>query len=355
MLSRVADSISWMARYVERAENCSRLLLSTQDLLLDAGADGADESQFWGPILATTGDEEIFNSMYPKIRGRFVAEFLTLREDNPNSILSCVRAARENARTVRDQISDELWESVNSLRIFAHSSQASLLDMAQGPVFHEQVLKTSSMFQGIAATTIPRGEAWYFLRLGTCLERADKMSRLLDTCATLPLAMPPHPRARPLRWAALLRSCSAWHAFQAQSSRLDPALIVQYLLLDPTFPRSVACSVNELHQTLLILCGSHPKGDVALPVRLAGRLQSDLAYTPVEEIIAAGLHEFIDDLQKRLNDIGDAIFKAFVLYADLIPVAQSQEASGWAPSMGAWHGGSETEIAVQQQQQQQQQ
>ncbi len=342
-----------MARYVERAENCSRLLLSTQDLLLDAGADGADESQFWGPILATTGDDELFLKMYPRITGRAVAEFLTLREDNPNSILSCVRAARENARTVRDQISDELWESVNSLRLYAHSPAAVMLDPTQSAHFHEEVLKASSLFQGIAASTIPRGEAWYFLRLGTCLERADKMSRLLDTCASLPLAMPPHYLARPLRWAALLRSCSAWHAFQAQSSRLDPVLIVQYLLLDPTFPRSVACAVNEVHDTLKLLCGSAAKGDLALPLRLAGRLQADLAYTPVEEIIESGLHDFIDDLQSRLNEIGTAIFHAFVLYADLVPLATA--AGRNRLHVGAWHGSAEEAAEIVQQQQQQQQ
>jgi uncharacterized alpha-E superfamily protein len=342
-----------MARYVERAENCSRLLLSTQDLLLDAGAEGADESQFWGPILETTGDEELFNKLYPRVIGRNVAEFLTLREENPNSILSCVRAARENARMVRDQISDELWESINSLRIFAHSQEASL-DLAQSPVFHEQVLKTSAMFQGIAATTIPRGEAWNFLRLGTCLERADKMSRLIDTCSNLPLAGPPDPRSRPLRWAALLRSCSAWHAFQAESSRLDPTLIIEYLLLDPTFPRSVACSVNELHQTLIILCGPHPRGDLAQPLRLAGRLQADLAYTSVEEIINAGLHEYIDDLQSRLNKIGDAIFHAFVLYADPVPAAEPPPVIIRVPQTGAWHHRDDAELLIQQQQQQQQ-
>lgn len=338
-----------MARYVERAENCSRLLLSTQDLLLDSGT--GDEAQFWGPILAATGDEKAFAALYPQVTGAAVTEFLALHEGNPNSIVNCLRAARENARTVRDQISDELWESLNSLRLFANSRESLGLPLTQSASFHERVLKGSAMFQGIAASTIPRGEAWYFLRLGTCLERADKMSRLLDTCSALPLEIPPHPKARPLRWAALLRSCSAWHAFQAYSSRLEPVRIIQYLLLDPTFPRSVACAVNEVHETLLKLCGFRPEGDLAVPVRLAGRLQADLAYTPIEEIIGSGLHDFIDELQTRLNQIGDAIFHAFVLYADLLPVATSDPA--WQPRSGAWHSGDAHTITVQQQQQQQ--
>ena len=104
MLSRVADSIYWMARYMERAENLARLLLSTQDLLLDAGAEAADESQFWGPILMTTGDEEAYYAVHPVIDGDTAAHFLALSQKNGNSVLNCVRAARENARTIRDQL-----------------------------------------------------------------------------------------------------------------------------------------------------------------------------------------------------------------------------------------------------------
>ncbi|NJM39025.1 MAG: alpha-E domain-containing protein [Akkermansiaceae bacterium] len=352
MLSRVADSIFWMARYVERAENCSRLLLSTQDLLLDAGAERANESQFWQPILATTGDESVFHGLFPEITGKAVASFLTLSEENPNSILSCIRAARENARTVRDQISDELWESVNSLKIYAQNSEAASVDLAQSAAFHEQVISTSNLFQGVAASTIPRGEVWHFLRLGTCLERADKMSRLVDSCSNLALEMPPHPKARPLRWAALLRSSSAWHAFQAQSSRLDPKSIVEYLLLEPEFPRSVACSANELANTLEILCGSNPKGDLALPVRLAGRLQAELAYTTIEEVLDHGLNEYIDDLQTKLNGIGHAIFQAFVFCADFVPVEEANVTLFVQPTLGAWHRGIENIMEVQQQQQQ---
>lgn len=352
MLSRVADSIYWMARYVERAENFSRLLLSTQDLLLDAGAEGVDEAQFWQPILATTGDEEAYNVLQKKVRGDDVTEFLALRADNPNSILNCIRAARENARTVRDQISNDVWECLNGLRLFAESAEGHAMHRTQSATFYERVLSRSYEFQGIADSTTPRGESWHFLRLGTCLERADKMTRLLDTCSGLSLEMSPHPEARPLRWAALLRSCSARHAFQAYHSKPEPKKIIEYLLLDETLPRSVASCVSEVHAALLALCGTGVGHQMPEAVRHAGRLHADLRYTTVEEVLATGLHDFIDDLQTRLNQIGDSIFKTFVLHADEpSPEEEPAENDVMSSNLGAYHADADEDAQMQQQQQ----
>jgi uncharacterized alpha-E superfamily protein len=349
MLSRVADSIFWMARYMERAENVARLLLTTQDILLDAGAEAADASQFWEPLLAATGDHAAYNEFFPAVIGTSVAAFLTVHEGNPNCLLNSVRAARENARTVRDQISDELWACVNTLRLFLESPEASVLMREQPAAFHERVLQSAYQFQGIAESTTPRGEGWHFLRLGTLLERADKISRLLDTCSSLSLEMAPHPSSRPLRWAALLRSCSAWHAFQEHSARPDPGKIVEFLLLDQDFPRAVARCVTELHCVLQAVCAGVQPERMQKPERLAGRLAADLRYRTVEEILGSGLHDFIDDFQFRLNAIGTSIFESFVLYADLVP-SMGNTSGAWQP--GAWHLSSTADIQVQQQQQQ---
>jgi uncharacterized alpha-E superfamily protein len=348
MLSRVADSIYWMARYMERAENLARLLLSTQNLMLDAGAGAADAAQFWQPVLMATGDEETYAALHSGITGARIAEFLTLRTDNPNSILNSVRAARENARTVRDQISDEIWLCVNGLKLFIESADARMHQRHQSAVIYERVLTGSYQFQGIAESTTPRGEAWHFLRLGMALERADKISRLLDTCSSLPVEVATGPGSLPLRWAALLRSCSAWHAFQTVSAKLDPVKIIEYLLLDETFPRSVMHCLNEVHGHLLSLSGQGTRHDMIQPVRLAGRLAADLRYATVDEILAAGLHSFIDDLQTRLNQIGESIFQSFVLYADLTPVEELPPPA-WQP--GAWHAPDSEDLQMQQQQQ----
>jgi uncharacterized alpha-E superfamily protein len=340
-----------MARYVERAENFSRLLLSTQDLLLDAGSEGVDEAQFWQPILATTGDEDAYYALHQTVTGDDVTEFLALRADNPNSILNCIRAARENARTVRDQISNDVWECLNGLRLFAESAEGRAMHRTQSATFYERILSRSYEFQGIADSTTPRGESWHFLRLGTCLERADKMSRLLDTCSGLSLEMSPHPDARPLRWAALLRSCSARHAFQAYYSKPDPKKIIEYLLLDETLPRSVASCIAEVHSALVALCGTGAGHRMPEAVRHAGRLHADLLYTTVDEVLATGLHEFIDDLQARLNQIGDSIFKTFVLHVDELPdliVSEPEDVA--TPSLGAYHAEVAEDAQMQQQQ-----
>lgn len=348
MLSRVADSIYWMARYVERAENTARLLLSIHNVLLDAGAEGGDQEAFWGPILAATGDEEAYTALHPEIRGRDVSAFITTSRSNPNSLVNNILAARENARTVRDQISDELWECLNGLKLWLDSPAGRAAARNQTAAFHERILRGSYQFQGIAAATTPRGEAWRFLRLGTCLERADQTSRLLDSCSGLSCEMPPHPEARPLRWAALLRSCSAWHAFQMQSSRLDPVKIVEYLLLDETFPRSVACCIDEVHASLRALCGADLRGgDMPDPVRQAGKLRADLAYAEIGEILDRGLHEYIDGLQSRMIGVGDSIFRTFVLYADLTPIVPDETAFPMAFHVP----GGEDLLAMQQQQQ----
>lgn len=350
MLSRVADSIYWMARYMERAENIARLLLSTRDLLLDAGAEGADQARFWGPILAATGDDEAYFELHRKIKGRDVASFLTWSRDNQNSIVNNISAARENARTVRDQISDELWECVNGLKLWIESPEGCAAGKRQSVTFHERVLLGSYQFQGVATSTTPRGDEWHFLRLGTCLERADQTSRLIDTCSGLSRDMPPHPDSQPLRWAALLRSCSAWHAFQKHSSRLDPVKIIEYLLLDETFPRSVACCVSEVQAALRTLHAGQ-SGAVAMPdaLRRVGRLRADLVYAEIGEILASGLHEYIDRLQTRMITVGDAIFRAFVLYADLTPVGECAVAS--TPGRALQRDALNDILAAQQQQQ----
>jgi uncharacterized alpha-E superfamily protein len=208
----------------------------------------------------------------------------------------------------------------------------------QTAAFYEKVLVTSYQFQGIAACTTPRDESWHFLRLGMCIERADKTSRLIDTCSAISLDMPPSPLARPLRWSALLRSCSAWHAFQAYSSnKLDPVKIIEYLMLDPTFPRSVAWCVEQLHDTLIELSGNGRLDEMKSPVRTSGRLRADIAYITMNEVLKEGLHEYIDRLQEKLNDIGQTIFETFVLYSEALTTENEIPTSAAVIVPGAFH------------------
>ena len=346
MLSRVADSIYWMARYMERAENLSRLLLANQNLLLDAGAEVGTESDFWQPILMTTGDEAGYQAVFDTITGAQVAEYLSARPENGNSIVNCVRTARENARVIRDQLADEVWRAVNDLHLFLSSERAVQMRRQSPAEFLEQVVLGSSLFQGASRSTMMRDEGWQFLQIGTYLERADKTSRLVDTCSAVPLVAPPHPEAQPLRWMSLLRSCSAYHGYREHQTQVDPVSILEFLFLSNTFARSVRFCVREVDTALSKLAAPPGAPDTPDPIRASGRLRADLDFGTIGEILETGIHAYIDQLQSRLNQIGNAIFETFVLYADVTPVASSDLA---VHNAGAWH----FDLDAQAQQQQQ--
>ena len=352
MLSRVADSIYWMARYMERAENLARLLNANQSLMLDAGAqqEGAD---FWGPILMATGDEEGYHRLYAEPCAAHIAEYLTVLPDNPNSIVNCIRSARENARMIRDQITDEMWRSVNDLYLFVTTDKGRQLYEQSPADFCEQITQGSGLFQGAARATMMRDVCWHFLQIGTYLERADKTSRLVDTCSGVPLVTPPHPDAQPLRWLSLLHSLSAYHGYREHDNQLNPRSVLEFLFLSDRFARSVRFCTREVDRSLRSLLtppGAPKEHD---PLRASGRLCASLDYGTIDEIIDFGLHAYIDDLQTRLNALGNDIFETFVLYADL--AAANPPATVRPESVGAWHAFQNTQdLQVQQQQQQQQ-
>lgn len=352
MLSRVADSIYWMARYMERAENLARLMLANQNLMLDAGASQQDESAFWQPILMTTGDEEGYFKLYSSLNGADVEEYVAVRVENSNSILNCIRTARENARMIRDQITDEVWRAVNDLHLSLIGDKAKQM-LAQTPAeFYETVMQGSGRFQGVARATMMRDETWHFFQIGNYLERADQTSRLIDACSNVALVQPPHPDAQPLRWQALLHSCSAWHGYREHHREIEPQSVLEFLFLSETFARSVRFCVREVDIALSSLIAPPSSKSVPDPIRLSGRIRADIAFGSIEEILEIGLHEFIDGLQARLGKLGSAIFETYVLYADLAPLTIDPPSARTAAPLGAWH--SEVEVAVQQQQQQQQ-
>ena len=348
MLSRVADSIYWMARYMERAENLARLLLANQSLMLDAGSSKQGDATFWQSILMTTGDEEGYAALYPTVRGDCIDEYVSVRTENANSILNCIRNARENTRMIRDQITDEVWRAVNDLYLLVTSSKGRQLREQMPTDYYETIMQGSSHFQGAARATLMRNEAWQFLQIGTYLERADKTSRLIDACSGIALVMAPHPDARPLRWQGLLQSCSAWHGYREQHSDLAPRDVLEFLFLSDRFARSVRFCMREvdfaLGRLLAPPVAQSPKTD---PVRLSGQLRAALDYATIDEIIDAGLHEYIDQLQARLNVVGAAIFETHVLYADLTSAGTPGSGQSAIP-LGAWHASLDTEMQQQQ-------
>ncbi len=310
MLSRVAESIYWMSRYVERAENVARFLEVNFLLMLDA-PDGFDQQ--WKPLVNTTGDADDFAQRYGRAHQENVIQFLTFDAQNPNSILSCLRAARESARTVREIISSDMWLQLNKAYIMANHAANNPRTLASQHDFLTEVKMASHLFSGVTNATMTHEEAWHFCRLGRMLERADKTSRILDV-KYFYLLRNVDDVGTPfdeLQWAAVLRSASALEMYRKRYGRISPTGVVDFLLLDRLFPRAIQYCLMAARDSLHAISGT-PLGAFRFPhERLLGQLCSDLWYTAVQEIIDGGLHEYVDELQTQMNQIGAGIFDTF--------------------------------------------
>jgi uncharacterized alpha-E superfamily protein len=311
MLSRVADSIYWLNRYIERAENVARFIDVNLHLRLDLPAGSADQQ--WAPLVDTTGDRQVFEERYGEATKEHVVAFLTFDTQYANSILSCLQAARDNARLVREVISSEMWEQVNTFYLLVREAVSNAQVMEEPHAFFTQIKMASHLFVGIMDTTMSHGEGWHFGQLGRLLERADKTSRILDVKYFL-LLPTMHDVGTPLddiQWAAVLKSASAFEMYRKRFGRLSPARMVDFLVLDREFPRAMHYCLVKSEESLHAISGS-PLGtfENSAEQRL-GRLRSELDYAHIDEIIAGGLHEFLDTFQDKLNDVGMAIFETF--------------------------------------------
>jgi uncharacterized alpha-E superfamily protein len=312
MLSRVADSIYWLTRYVERAENVARFVEVNLNLLLDSPS-GTTQ---WDPIVLTTGDLPLFRDRYGEATAENVIRFLTFDADYPNSILSCLRSARENARSVREVISSEMWQQVNSfyLMVTEVAQSGSLSDLTTILNFFDEVKMQSHLFAGVMDATMTHNEGWHFGQIGRLIERADKTARILDVKYYILLPSPKDVGSTldELQWMALLKSASAYEMYRKQGAhRISPVAVAEFLILDREFPRSVRSCILAAERSLHHITGT-PIGKWRIPVeRSLGKLRSDLDYITIEEIVQQGLHEFLDDLQSRMNEVGDTIFTTF--------------------------------------------
>ncbi|HEY6169138.1 MAG TPA: alpha-E domain-containing protein [Verrucomicrobiae bacterium] len=312
MLSRVADSIYWMSRYVERAENVARFIQVNLQLMLES-AQGQDQQ--WLPLVNTTGDHEEFQERFGKATQENVIQFLTFDTENPNSIISCLRGARENARTVREIISSEMWLHLNRFYLMVNSAAANK-DLGSAYEFFNEVKLASHLFTGITDATMTHGEGWHFARLARKLERADKTSRILDVKYFI-LLRSVEDVGTPLddiQWAAVLRSASAFEMYRKRLGRISPKGVVEFLMLDRDFPRAIHFCALAARDSLHAISGT-PLGTFRFPPeRLIGQLCSDLSYASVDEIVHEGLHEYVDALQSKMNQIGAGIHETFFAF-----------------------------------------
>ncbi len=228
-------------------------------------------------------------------------------------ILSCLTAARENARSVREIISSEMWEHVNKFYLMVKDSGGLETALEKIYDFYEQIRVSGQQFMGITDATMTHGEAWHFCLLGRSLERADKTSRILDVKYFILLPNPTDVGTPfdDIQWSALLRSASALEMYRQRYGRITPAHVVEFLALDKEFPRAVLYCLTEANASLHSISGSALGSFSNSPEQGLGQLWSDLAYTRAEDMIHSGLHQFIDDLQIRINLISEGIFESF--------------------------------------------
>lgn len=309
LLSRVADSVYWMGRYIERAENVARFIDVNHQLMLDLPLDYGDQ---WQPIVDTTGDRAAFYERYGAATRANVVRFLAFDASNRNSILSCVASARENARTVRETISSEMWEQINSLYLLVNEASRKVVPDSV-PDFCHSIRMACHLFGGISHATMSHNEAWHFIRLGSMLERADKTTRMLDVKYFILLPKPTDVGTPydDVQWSAVLKSVSGFEMYRKRHGRIAPERIVQFLLLDGDFPRAVRYCVGVADASLHVITGTRTGAFSCVTEQKLGLLRSELDYAQADAIIARGLHEFFDNLQSKMNTIDECIFGDF--------------------------------------------
>jgi uncharacterized alpha-E superfamily protein len=318
MLSRVANSLYWMSRYIERSENVARLLDVNLQLMLDF-SDFNDQQlrEHWLPILCSAGDEKTFFKLYEKADSESVTEFLSFREENPNSIISCLFTARENARQVRDQISLEMFEAINECHLFLKSKNAKEVLKFGAHEFFEQIKKYSHLFQGLTDSTFLRTEGYEFINLGRFLERADKTTRILDLKyhILLPSVTDVGGAVDAAQWQAVLRSASALEAYRRfHVEDIIPSKVAEFLIFSTTFPRSIRYCLQRLDNELHRLSGKERREYRSQEERNFGKLLSDLNFITIQDILNSGLHQFLQGVQTTLDQLDDHIYQEFMYH-----------------------------------------
>ena len=326
MISRVAESIYWMSRYVERAENIARFIDVNQYLNLDLPME--DQMQ-WRPMVEVTGDVALFERTYGEANMANVIRFLAFDQEYANSIYSCLKMARENARTVREAISSEMWTQVNKFyQMVRHASETETVYESPHE-FLDEVKQWSHLITGVTEVTMSHNEGWHFSRMGRLLERADKTSRILDVkyFMLLPSADYVGMPYDNIQWAAVLKSASALEMYRKTYRRLSPQRIAEFLIFDRQFPRAIRYCLANAEESMRMVTSSQPGVFLNEAEKALSRLRAEIDYTDIGEVTMAGMHQFLDNFQARLNAVGEAIFDTYFALRPLRPAAINRRGS----------------------------
>jgi uncharacterized alpha-E superfamily protein len=310
MLSRTADHLFWMARYTERAENTARMLdVNLQTQLLPQSAEAAEQG--WRAVLGISELQPAFDDKYPAITHKDVIDFMVKDPENPSSIASCLTHARENARAVRGALTTEVWETQNTTWLDMQSVLNNHTLERDPGEFFEWVKHRSHLSRGVTIGTMLKDEAFYFIRLGTFLERADNTARLLDVKfhSADGNLLASHD-ADFYHWASVLRSVSAFETYRkAYRDVITPARVAELLILRADMPRSLMACVTEVVTNLAEVRNNSS----AETERFAGRIHADLRFSSMDEILNRGLHDFLTEFLKQIYELGNRVSRDFLL------------------------------------------
>jgi len=313
MLSRVADSLYWMARYIERAEHTARLLAVKLESMIEQSPEDADAS--WTRLLAALSSEEHVDTAPDAFA---ITKALAFDRANPSSLVSSLRAARDNARQIREQLSTEVWEHINRLYLRTQSATIDAIWVHQPARFFRDILEDLFTLGGVTYTTLRHGEGWHFLELGRAIERAQLVSRLLDIhfgviAPGYSGEQPPPPKY--FDWLVLLKFCSAFEPYcKEYTAAVQPEKIAEFLLFDAEFPHSVRFSVERIVEALNAVAPGAPQSRRAACGRLAGRLKAAVDFGQIDELTGGSIDTFLVNISRQCEDIHKAVFAAYVAY-----------------------------------------
>lgn len=330
MLSRVADALFWLNTYIERSENIARFIHVNMHLILDLYFER--DARHWEPLIIVTGDEDAFNAKYDEVNEANVIHFLTFDTTNPNSVISCISAARENAKSIREVISSEMWEQINHLYMLVkENSRKRKIENLHG--FFKQIILESNLFTGLSDATMLHSEGLFYGHLGRMLERTDKTTRMIDVKGfmLLPSAETSDSPYDILQWSALLKSLSAFELYRKTNRSITSQKTIQFLLFNEAFPRSVIHCIKRSHEILNKL------QEFLVDTRVVNESLENLCLwlekLNAHEVLQIGLHQFIDEVQLQLiqiiNDINKSFFCLdFAVEAEKIASSVAQTANG---------------------------
>jgi uncharacterized alpha-E superfamily protein len=317
LLCRVAENMFWLNRYVERAIATIRVVDVTAHLQLDSGEPDTDGVDFWTPLLGPSLDgvpEDEADAAQPLPQD--VRYYLAFDPDNPSSLVSCVRQARSAAREVRESISSEMWEQINTSYLMLGEPER-VHDLEEDlHTFYRRVSDSLLLIQGLADATVAHDEAWQFLSLGKYLERADNVSRLLRLhCHLLTGGSAMAHGDDTVRWLAALRSAGSAEAYSRfYSLRVEPTRVLEFLLLNPLFPQSVRFSLGAAWDALESISRATDAGS-GPAARLLGMLRARLEHASVDEVLEFGLEDFLTSIQDDIAQVSSRLTRAFFRYS----------------------------------------